>query len=437
MPNRRTWTSEEDNHLKEIMKSEDLIQPMWGIVKYKMEQKGFIKTTRQCRERWVFHLDPTVLKGSWNKKENIKLFEVHKKHGNQWKLIATEFEHRTAHSIKNHFFSLIRKSLRIAFKIVGRVGSSRKVKSIKPAVITESMNKTIDIKMKNNIIHKVSLNEFLQRFIFGKNSKCKNFDHDNFYIIGKCLDFLQQRNQNYSKNKKIIQSKKKIKKRSKKIISKNKTSNSIRINSMKLIKGTKNIKKDVINSSGYHNSVQNLDYSNNSKKRKVNLIETSKEIEDLVKNENRLKKKFKEPIDLRRELILLFDKIKFLSKTNIKIIKNSKEEDLIKYAKDVQINSQQNIFDITKKNNQFFGMGSEFFCPTEKNTKKIDIAKIFIKNNYRKTNTMDKIDRIFNKDKLKIATNFNFRLNNSIFVTQNSNVNEIVNNMSDLSNNLE
>lgn len=44
--------------------------------------------------------------------ESISLLNHHRQKNSQWKIIAIEFPQRTRNEIKNHFFSLMRKSFR-------------------------------------------------------------------------------------------------------------------------------------------------------------------------------------------------------------------------------------------------------------------------------------------------------------------------------------
>lgn len=49
---------------------------------------------KQCRERWVNHLDPSIKKGSWEKEEDEMLVRLHTRFGNKWKLISQHMEGR-------------------------------------------------------------------------------------------------------------------------------------------------------------------------------------------------------------------------------------------------------------------------------------------------------------------------------------------------------
>lgn len=84
----------------------------WEIISEKMNKKGFVKSPKQCKERWINVVNPEITKLNWKCEDNEKLFLLHQKNGSSWKLINKEFEGRTESFLKNKFFSLIRKAFR-------------------------------------------------------------------------------------------------------------------------------------------------------------------------------------------------------------------------------------------------------------------------------------------------------------------------------------
>ena len=73
---------------------------------------GEKRSGKQCRERWHNHLNPDIIKADWSAEEKKKLIELHEIFGNRWSKIAENLPGRTDNSIKNCFYSLIRKNLR-------------------------------------------------------------------------------------------------------------------------------------------------------------------------------------------------------------------------------------------------------------------------------------------------------------------------------------
>lgn len=97
------WTEEEDRILMDWIKTH-------GAVKWTECSKNIKgRCGKQCRERWVNILNPGVKKGNWTDQEQTLIFENLKKYFTSWSLMAKELEGRTENSIKNYFYSSIRR----------------------------------------------------------------------------------------------------------------------------------------------------------------------------------------------------------------------------------------------------------------------------------------------------------------------------------------
>lgn len=64
---------------------------------------------KQCRERWVNILNPDVKKGNWTDEEQYAIFEGLKTAHSSWSYLAKNIHGRTENSIKNYFYSSIRR----------------------------------------------------------------------------------------------------------------------------------------------------------------------------------------------------------------------------------------------------------------------------------------------------------------------------------------
>ena len=93
-----------DNQFGDVQLGVDVIAD-----ELKQRIDGSRRNGKQCRERWHNHLDPKVRKSPWIQNEEYVFIEAHKIHGNKWAEIAKYIPGRTDNSIKNHFYSTLRK----------------------------------------------------------------------------------------------------------------------------------------------------------------------------------------------------------------------------------------------------------------------------------------------------------------------------------------
>jgi hypothetical protein len=102
-----SWTAEEDAVL--ISKHAFFGRKWSKISEFLPGRAG-----KQCRERYVNHLDPNLKKGAeWTDDEEAILISLHKNHGNKWTLIANQLPGRSDNDVKNHFNSTISRKFQV------------------------------------------------------------------------------------------------------------------------------------------------------------------------------------------------------------------------------------------------------------------------------------------------------------------------------------
>ncbi|EGR30472.1 myb-like DNA-binding domain protein [Ichthyophthirius multifiliis] len=91
------WTQEEDNLLKNWISIHGAQK--WSLCSETI--KG--RSGKQCRERWFNNLSPDVKRGLWSPEEDDIIFRGYLTNGSCWR--------RTENSVKNRFYSTVRKLL--------------------------------------------------------------------------------------------------------------------------------------------------------------------------------------------------------------------------------------------------------------------------------------------------------------------------------------
>ena len=104
------WSAEEDQMLINILNTK---LKKWGVISDHLNAKIHsgvkIRSGKQCKERWVNHLDPQMKRDKWTTEEDLEILKLYKKLGNRWSKISKIIKNRTDSLIKNRIKSLLNK----------------------------------------------------------------------------------------------------------------------------------------------------------------------------------------------------------------------------------------------------------------------------------------------------------------------------------------
>ena len=101
---RRVFSTEEDKLLAELVQSQQCTN--WMQIAQKMPNR----TARQCRDRWLNYLCPSNSFAPWTKEEDQLIIEKVNELGTRWSAIAKFIEGRSDNTIKNRWYSGLKKN---------------------------------------------------------------------------------------------------------------------------------------------------------------------------------------------------------------------------------------------------------------------------------------------------------------------------------------
>ena len=254
--NKGPWTPCEDEQLIKYIQK-------FGAKNWN-ECSEFIKNRngKQCREHWKNCLNPDIKKGEWTSEEDLLIMILYQRCNGSWRELIHYFKDRTENSIKNRFFSELRKiasndSINKEKKRSSKINLKNLLKYLEQG-IQEAKNNF----MKDNKMNEDELNAYLKKIEIKILSKKKEKKK-------KKRNVLEQKKNNSNKN--ILLGKKREKKQTSE--KNNKVKKEKKIEDKKItnieINNNNNIEVDI------NNNNQNIN-NNENNENKENIIEKEK-----------------------------------------------------------------------------------------------------------------------------------------------------------------
>ena len=154
-----TWQGSEDKILKELVKKHG--KKHWQKIANELNERmggSSQRAGKQCRERWLNHLDDKIRKDPWTNEEDLLLLQKQKLTGNRWSDIVKYLPGRTENMVKNRFNTLAKQkreekrnsSVKQLDDIIGGLEEKKEVPEDKNAWIDEKINELENEIIKHN-----------------------------------------------------------------------------------------------------------------------------------------------------------------------------------------------------------------------------------------------------------------------------------------------
>ena len=169
------WSAYEDKILTEWVNK-------YGPIKWTLCSNNIPgRTGKQCREHWNNVLNNDIKKGDWTIEEDFLIMNFYKKYDGSWKKLIEIFDKRTENSIKNRFFSQLRKIACDDVESKDRRNSAKiKLNTLLKYLDTAIIKTTDKFKIENNMDDKdikLYIEKFEKKIIQNKN----DFNNDEEY----------------------------------------------------------------------------------------------------------------------------------------------------------------------------------------------------------------------------------------------------------------
>lgn len=94
---KKNWNSDEDIVLAKVVRAADATDLKWNDIALELYIKSmnkFFRNGKQCRERWMNHLDDSIRHEKWTEEEDEKLVRRILQIGKKWSQIMKAFDNK-------------------------------------------------------------------------------------------------------------------------------------------------------------------------------------------------------------------------------------------------------------------------------------------------------------------------------------------------------
>lgn len=109
---RHIWMAQEDKVITELVALYG--KKAWSLIASELNKAIHagkpVRLSKQCRERWLNHLDPYLKKGNWTADEDLFILERRQQLGNRWSEISRYLMGRNENAVKNRWNSLVKRA---------------------------------------------------------------------------------------------------------------------------------------------------------------------------------------------------------------------------------------------------------------------------------------------------------------------------------------
>jgi hypothetical protein len=139
---RGNWTPDEDDQIRQWVLTHGT--KTWTELAASLPGR----IAKQCRERWMNHLDQNVRQIPFTQEEDRLLIQLHEQYGNKWERIAAMMPGRSANQCKNRWNSCLSKRINPEFvpPTRGRPRKNQPAGQPKPPpILPPSLNSSFDL----------------------------------------------------------------------------------------------------------------------------------------------------------------------------------------------------------------------------------------------------------------------------------------------------